>query len=108
MAVRERVGQYPAEEKKKAPKSFLQSILFALCVGSKATKPFGSFQNYRGCGQAGGKIQSDNYSLQQGAEVARPGPTLHCDGNGLRPPYHLKPCHFPLFALSWGILFCQC
>lgn len=86
------------QQRKKNAECFLQSSFFTLCVGSKATKQFLSFQNYRGCGKAEGKTQSDNYSLQQGAKVAGPGPSLHRDGNGLRPPYHFKPFHFPLFA----------
>ena len=92
MADGESFGQYPAEEKN--PSSFLQSSFFTLCVGSKATTQFLSFQNYRGCRKAERKTQSDNSSLQQGAEVAGLGPRLHRDRNGLRPPYQFKPFHF--------------
>lgn len=54
------------------PASKEQSRFFcSVCLGgSKATKHFTAFQNYRDVGKLRGRLsQSDNYSLQQGAEV---------------------------------------
>lgn len=86
----------------KNPKSFLQfSFLNSVGVGSKATQHFISFQNYKGCGKAEVKTQSDNYSLHQGTKLAGPVPSLLCDRNKLGPPYHFKPFHcssLPVFG----------
>lgn len=95
----------------KNPKSFLQFSFFffySACVGSKATEHFTSFQHYRGCGKAEGETQSDNYSLQQGTEVAGPVPSLLCDGNNLDSPYQFKPFCFPsLPVLGYLLLLLQ-
>ena len=94
MAVGESFGQRPTGIKIQNL-SRNSAFFHSTHVGSKATKHFTSFQNYRGCGKAEGKTQSDNYSLHQDTEVAGPVPSLLCDRNKLGPPYHFKPFHFP-------------